>query len=186
MVVLGFLLTFLLSDPSASPIKVGGETFVPKGLIFSESPPEGRVTGQAALSDGCEWVLESETRLASKRVEKERPEEDCLQHFYKTRVVLAKRCPAPAKPLESSSERITARSPECPDAGAAAPSPSSAVRAISSGTTPDGRSQEIVIHPDGTRLTIQWDDQSVSVQIRYPDGSTDRMSQTAEVSPKAE
>lgn len=159
----------------ADEVKVGGEEFIPKGLIFSESDPKSRVAGEGDLADGCEWVLESDTRVAARRVEKESPEQDCVQYFYRTRVELLRRCPAPASPEIVTSERTTNRAPICPDAAGSIDPPAIEARAISSGETPDGQRQQIIVHPDGTRLTLQWNSKGISVGIRYTDGTTDRL-----------
>lgn len=46
---------------------------------------------------------------------------------------------------------------------------------LSSGTTAERKHQEIVLQPDGTRITLVYEHASVIAAIGYPDGSGDTL-----------
>lgn len=151
-------------------IKVAGVEFVPKDLIFAAVEPKSRATADGSLPNECKWEFLSETRIG-----KQEDGQGCVRYFYKTTVALTQTCPAPHdKPVGASSERITAQGPFCPDRGKVQP-PNVETKALSSGTTADGRHQEIVVQPDGTRITLVYDGASVTAMIGYPDGSGDTL-----------
>jgi hypothetical protein len=153
-----------------SQVRVGGREFIPKDLIFADADPKSRVTGESDLADGCKWVLAVDTRSAAQHLE-----EDCRRYFYRTRVTLEKECPPPAEKEHSTSERITYTGPHCPPASGKLPPPRTESRAISSGKTPDGRNQEIILQPDGTHLTFIHNETGAQISIRYPDLTTDTL-----------
>lgn len=166
----GVLLVFLTLVPSLlAQVKVGGREIVPKGLIFADPDPKSTVTAEGELEDGCGWTLEGETRFAE-----ERAEEECVLDYRRTTVLLTRKCPAPAKPEPVVAERTTtAPKQRCPDEGGELAELEVETRAISSGTTPDGKRQAILTQPDGTRLTMSWDMSGARVVIRFPDATTD-------------
>jgi hypothetical protein len=149
-------------------VKVAGAEFVPKDLIFAAVEPKSRAVADGALPAECKWDFISETRVG-----KQEDGQGCVRYFYKTTISLMQSCPAPHdKPTGASSERITAQGPFCPDHGKVPP-PSVESKALSSGTTADGKHQEILVQPDGTRITLVYDGASVTAAIGYPDGSGD-------------
>ena len=151
-------------------VKVAGVEFVPKDLIFAAVEPKSRATAEGPLPGECKWDFASETRIG-----KQEDAQGCVRYFYKTAVTLAQTCPAPHdKPAGVSSERITAQGPFCPENGRVHP-PNVETRALSSGTTAEGKRQEIVLQPDGTRITLVYDANSVVASIGYPDGSGDTL-----------
>jgi hypothetical protein len=169
LLLLSLLVALGISADRGS-VKVGGREFIPKGLIFPDADPKSRVAGEGELSDGCRWVLVAETRVADQRAE-----DDCRRYYYRTHVVLQKKCAPPAEPEEAHSERVTTTGPHCPDNSGSVADPKIDSRAISAGLTPDGRFQDIIQQPDGTRLTITHDDSGARVALRYPDGTTDAL-----------
>jgi hypothetical protein len=151
-------------------LKVGGVEFVPKDVIFGAVESKSRATADGSLPGECKWELVSETRIG-----KQEDGDGCLRYFYKTTVTLTQTCPAPNdKPSGVSSERITAHGPFCPKQ-AKVPPPNVESHALSSGTTADGKHQDIVVQPDGTRITLVYDAAGVTVTIGYPDGSADTL-----------
>jgi hypothetical protein len=151
-------------------IKVAGVEFVPKDLIFAAVEPKSRATADGPLPSDCKWDFTSETRLG-----RQEDGQGCIRYFYKTSVYLTQTCPAPHdKPIGFSSERITAQGPFCPDHGKVQ-APSTESKVLSSGTTSDGKHQEIVVQPDGTRITLIYDKAGVIVAIGYADGSGDAL-----------
>lgn len=175
--VILFLLLLAVSGPAAlSQVKIAGEEIVPKGLIFADSHPQSRVTAEGELADGCGWSISAETRFAEQRLET-----DCYLDYRRTSVTLTRKCPAPAKPESSVAERTTtAPGPRCPAESGEIDPPDVASKAISSGTTPDGKRQAILVQADGTRMTMSWDESGAHVVIRFPDGTTDRLDVAAE------
>src|SRR5947207_542720 len=138
-------------------IKVAGVEFVPKDLIFAPVEPRSRATADGPLPAECKWDFTSETRLG-----RQEDGQGCIRYFYRTTIALTQTCPAPHdKPVGASSERITAQGPFCPDHGKVPP-PSVESKALSSGTSSDGKHQEIVMQPDGTRIVLTYDDHSVT------------------------
>ena len=151
-------------------IKVAGVEFVPKDLIFAPVEPKSRATADGALPGECKWDFVSETRVA-----KQEDGQGCIRYYYKTTVSLTQACPAPNdKPVGASSDRITAQGPFCPDHGKVQP-PNTDSKALSSGTTADGKHHDIVVQPDGTRVELIYDDNGVLAAIAYPDGSGDAL-----------
>jgi hypothetical protein len=166
-----------------SQVRVGGREFIPKDLIFADADPKSRVSGESDLADGCKWILSVDTRAAAQHLE-----DDCRRYYYRTRVTLEKECPPPAEKEQSTSERVTYTGPHCRNAAGELPPPRVESRAISSGRTPDGRNQEIIQQPDGTRLTFTHDRSGAQIAIRYPDTTTDLLTVAAkkEEPPKTE
>lgn len=151
-------------------VKVAGVEFVPKDLIFAAVEPKSRATAEGTLPAECKWEFISETRVG-----KQEDGQGCVRYFYRTTVSLTQSCPAPhEKPAGSASDRITSQGPFCPEHGKVAP-PNVESKALSSGTTSDGKHQEIVLQPDGTRITLIYDGVSVLAVIGYPDGSGDAL-----------
>ena len=158
----------LLAVPASAGVKVNGTEFVPKDLIFSAADPRSRATAEGPLPNECSWNFTSETKIGRREDDK-----GCVRYFYQTVVRLAQNCPEPAKPQEHSSERVTATGPFCPDSSGKVQQPNADAHVLSSGTTSDGKHQDIVQQPDGTRIVIVSDDASVVVTVVYPDGSGD-------------
>lgn len=154
--------------PAQEAVKVAGDSFFPGDLIFGEADPKSVATGEGSLPDECKWELRTSTRVAREDVDR-----TCRRYFYKTGVVLTRKCPAPQKPKVVSSERITTTGPHCAEEERKLPPPKVESRAISSGMVPDGRRQEIVEQPDGTRVVIRSDATGVEVRVSYPDRTTD-------------
>jgi hypothetical protein len=163
-----FLLLLLLAG-----VKVAGVEFVPKDLIFAAAEPKSRATADGPLPNECKWNFSSETRIA-----KREDAQGCVRYYYKTTVTLEQTCPAASDKIITvtrSSERITSAGPYCPDtAGKVAP-PQTEARVLSSGTTADGKHQDIVLQPDGTRITLLYDDAGVLAMVVYPDGTADAL-----------
>ncbi len=152
-------------------VKVAGVEFVPKDLIFAAVEPKSRATAEGPLPAQCKWDFVSETRVG-----KQEDGQGCVRYFYKTTVSISQTCPAPhEKPKGVASERITSQGPFCPDRAGKVQPPNVESRALSSGTTAEGKHQEIVLQPDGTRVTLIYDDASVIAAIGYPDGSGDTL-----------
>jgi hypothetical protein len=168
--VIAASLTALIWGTSSAAIKVGGAEFVPKDVVFSPADARSRATGDGNLPDRCKWELSTETRVGQKSDDR-----NCASYFYRTRVVLSSTCPPPAKQdLEPrATERITKQGPFCPDGGAKVPLPALDAHAVSTGRTPEGKQQDILSQPDGTRITITSDASSVQVVVVYPDGTAD-------------
>jgi hypothetical protein len=158
----------LLTIPAGAGVKINGTDFVPKDLIFAAAEPRSRATAEGPLPNECSWSFTSETRVGRREDDK-----GCVRYFYDTVVRLAQNCPEPAKPQERTSERITATAPVCPDGSGKVQPPNVEAHVLSSGTTSDGKHQDIVQQPDGTRIVIVSDDASVVVTVLYPDGSGD-------------
>ncbi len=151
-------------------VKVAGVEFVPKDLIFAAVESRSRATAEGTLPSECKWDFISETRVG-----KQEDGQGCVRYFYKTTVALTQTCPAPhEKPAGASSDRITSQGPFCPDHGKVPP-PNVETKALSSGTTSDKKHQEVVLQPDGTRITLIYDSASVMAIIGFPDGSGDTL-----------
>ena len=160
----------LLALPAAAGVKINGAEFVPKDLIFATAEPRSRAAADGPLPNECSWGFTSETRVGRREDEK-----GCVRYYYQTTIRLAETCPEPAKPQSHSSERITSAGPFCPDTSGKVQPPNADARVLSSGTTSDGKHQDIVLQPDGTRIIIVSDDASVIVNIAYPDASGDSL-----------
>jgi hypothetical protein len=156
-------------------VKVAGVEFVPRDLIFAAAEPKSRATADGELPNECKWAFTSETRIAKRD---DGQGQGCVRYFYKTTVKLEQTCPAPNDQITTithSSERITATGPFCPDSSGKVPPPQTEARVLSSGTTADGKHQDILIQPDGTRITLTSDASSVLVVAVYPDGTADTL-----------
>lgn len=166
------LLSVLMLPLSAGAgVKVAGVEFVPKDLIFAAVEPKSRATAEGPLPAECKWDFVSETRIG-----KQEDGQGCVRYFYKTTVSLSQSCPAPhEKPLHVTSDRITSQGPFCPDRAGKVQPPSVESRALSSGTNAEGKHQETILQPDGTRITLIWDAAGVIAAIGYPDGSGDTL-----------
>ncbi|HLJ77150.1 MAG TPA: hypothetical protein VKT75_07040 [Acidobacteriaceae bacterium] len=90
-------------------------------------------------------------------------------------MVLQQTCSAPHEGANvvRSSERITSDGPYCPDTTGKVTPPKSDTHVISSGTTADGKHQDILTQPDGTRITLLYDEKGVVVTVVYGDGTSD-------------
>jgi len=156
-------------------VKVAGVEFVPKDLIFASPEAKSRATADGALPNECKWAFTSETRIAKRE---DSQGQGCVRYYYKTTVILEQTCPAPndkVTMVTRSSERITSAGPYCPDSsGKVAPPPTEA-RVLSSGTTAEGKHQDILTQPDGTRITLLYDDAGVLAVVVYPDGTADTL-----------
>lgn len=154
-------------------VKVAGVEFVPKDLIFAAAEPKSRATADGPLPNECKWNFSSETRIA-----KREDSQNCVRYYYKTSVVLEHVCPAPndkSTAVTRSSDRITSTGPHCPDASGKVAPPQTEARVLSSGTTADGKHQDIVTQPDGTRITLLFDSAGVLAVVIYPDGTADTL-----------
>lgn len=159
---------------AASSIKVAGLELLPKDLLFAAPDPRSRVTGEGSLGEESKWELTAETRLAQ-RIDAQ----SCVRYYYKTTGSLVFRPPVPQRPVIRRSERITWTSMQCPDRSGKVTAAKTEARAISSGTNGEGKQQEIVEQPDGTRITIVSDEKGITVAMTYPDGTTDVLNQAA-------
>lgn len=167
------LLLFLILLPltAGGGVKIAGVEFVPKDLIFAAVEPKSRATADGPLPAQCKWEFVSETRIG-----KQEDGQGCVRYFYKTTVSVSQSCSAPLeKPKYITSERITSQGPFCPDRAGKVQPPNIESRALSSGRNAEGKNQEIVLQPDGTRITLIYDDASVIAGIVYPDGSGDTL-----------
>jgi hypothetical protein len=154
-------------------IRVAGVDFAPKDLLFAAAEPRSRAVADGSLPEGCKWSFVAETRIAKRDDEK-----SCIRYFYKTTVTLEQGCPAPAeKKVVRSAERITASPPQCADASGKLPPPQTDAKVLSSGITAEGKRQEIVVQPDGTRITLLYDDAGAICVVAFPDGSADVLKQ---------
>jgi hypothetical protein len=152
-------------------VKIAGAEFVPKDLVFAAAESRSRATAEGPMPGECKWDFVSETRIGRREDEKE-----CVRFYYKTSVSLVLSCmTAGSRPERRFAERITATEARCPDASGRINPPAVEARAISSGTTVDGRSQEIVVLPDGTRAILSYDAAGVVVTAVFPDGTVDTL-----------
>lgn len=152
-------------------IKVAGVEFLPRDLVFAAPEPKSRATADGPLPNECGWSFVSETRVAKREDDK-----GCVRYYYKTTVTLQQSCPAPEeKKVTRSAERITSPGLSCPDGSGHVPPPASDARVLSTGTTADGRHQDILVQPDGTRITVSYDATGATCAIGFPDGSGDTL-----------
>ncbi|HYS52819.1 MAG TPA: hypothetical protein VER58_03515 [Thermoanaerobaculia bacterium] len=168
-------LALAFASPVLAGVKVGGVDFVPKDLIFAAPDAKSRATADGPLPNECKWSFVAETRIARR----EDPQgKDCVRYYYKTTVAVVQSCPSQdGKTTETTrlSERITSSGPFCPDASGKVTPPNVEAHVLSSGTTPEGKHQDVVAQPDGTRITILSDDASVVAVAVYPDGTADTL-----------
>jgi hypothetical protein len=158
-------------------IKVAGVDFVPKDLIFAAADAKSRATAEGPLPNECKWNFVAETRIA-RREEPQGRDKDCVRYYYKTTVTLTQACPAEnGKTTEVTklSERITSAGPFCADGSGKIAPPNIEARVLSSGTTAEAKHQDIVTQPDGTRITLLYDDAGVLAVVVYPDGTADTL-----------
>lgn len=150
-------------------VKIAGVEFVPKDLVFASPEAKSRATADGPLPGECKWDFVAETRIGRRE-----DTQGCIRFYYKTTVSLVHVCPSrEAAAVRRVAERITATDTRCPDANGRVTPPAVDSRAVSSGTTVDGRSQEIISQPDGTRITLSYDAASATVTAAFPDGTTD-------------
>ncbi len=150
-------------------VKIAGVEFVPKDLIFAAPEARSRATGEGPLPDQCKWDFTAETRIGRRE-----DAQGCIRFYYKTTVSLVHVCPSKeVAAVRRVAERITATDTRCPDANGRVTPPAVDSRAVSSGTTVDGRTQEIISQPDGTRITLSYDAASATVTAAFPDGTAD-------------
>jgi hypothetical protein len=156
-------------------VKIAGVDFVPKDLIFAAAEPKSRATADGSLPNECKWDFSSDTRIAKR----DDPQgQGCVRYYYKTTVTLVQTCPAPNDKVTTvirSSERITSAGPFCPDSSGKVAPPHTEARVLSSGTTAEGKHQDILTQPDGTRITLLYDDSAVVAVVIYPDGTGDTL-----------
>ncbi len=155
-------------------VKVAGVEFVPKDLVFADVDPRNQATADGPLPNDCKWNFSSATQIG--RVD-EGQGLRCVLYYYKTTVALQQTCSAPNQKENAgrSSERITSDGPYCPDASGKVTPPKSDTHVISSGKTAEGKHQDILTQPDGTRITLLYDDKGVMVTIVYIDGTADML-----------
>jgi hypothetical protein len=167
------VLILLVGGRLLGGVKVAGVDFVPKDLIFAAPEARSRATAEGPRPNECKWSFTSETRIGKREDAK-----DCVRYYYKTTVTLEQTCPAPndkSTDVVRKSERITSTGPFCPDASGRVAPPQTEARVISSGTTTDGKHQEIVLQPDGTRITLLYDAEKTQAMAVYPDGTADSL-----------
>ncbi len=168
-------MSFLLLLLVLAGVKVAGVDFVPKDLIFAAPELKSRATADGSLPHECKWNFSSETRIAKR----DDPQgQGCIRYYYKTTVTLEQTCPAPNEKTTTvtrSSERITSSGPYCPDSSGKVAPPATEARVLSSGTTAEGKHQDILTQPDGTRITLVYDDSAVVVAIGFPDATGDAL-----------
>jgi hypothetical protein len=98
------------------------------------------------------------------------PQEKCSAFYYRTSVVLSKICPDPLAPSTQRTERIVLAGIGCPDSPF---TPRTEARILSMGTNADGKGQEVLLQPDGTRITLLSGPEAVHVTVGFPDGTGD-------------
>ena len=163
------LLLLTLGDPTIAGVKVADAEFVPKDLIFASAESKSRASAEGSLPNECTWSFLAQTRIGTRE-----DSQRCVRFYFKTTVTLVQSCPAKEKPpVLRMAERITATPTRCPDAKGPVAPPATEATVISSGTTVDGRHQEIVRQPDGTRITLSYDEDAVAITVGFPDGTTD-------------
>ncbi len=163
---------WILLLPLLAQIKVGGVEFLPKNTIFASADERSIATGSGTLPDGCRWELSVVTSVGQAMQEQpaKPPVDDCVAFYYRTVATLTRSCSDPQTPESSTSERTTFGGRDCPSA---AWRPNYESRILSTGRNADGRRQEIVLQPDGTRVTVQTTPPGVDIILAYPDGSQD-------------
>ena len=150
-------------------MKVAGAEFVPKDLIFASPDSASQATSEGPLPDECTWSFIAETRIGEREDSRR-----CLRFYYKTTVTLVQSCPASEEPAaRRAAERITATNNRCPDKQGRVTRPEEGTTIISSGTTVEGKTQEILRQPDGTRVTLTYDEKGVTIVVAFPDGTRD-------------
>ena len=157
--------------PALAGVKVAGVEFVPKDLIFAAAEPKSRANADGPLPNECKWNYTSETRIARRE-----DSQGCIRYYYKTSVTLEQACPPPndkTTAVTRFSERITSAGPYCPDGSGKIAPPQTEARVLSSGTTAEGKHQDILTQPDGSRITLLYDDASALAVVIYPDGTAD-------------
>ncbi len=155
--------------PAPAGVKVGGSEFVPKDLIFASADSTSQAGAEGTLPNDCKWTFLAETRIG-RRENAQR----CVRFYFKTSVVLTQSCPAKeATPVRRYAERITATDERCPDGSGRLNAPSADTKVMSSGTTVDGRRQEILRQADGTRVNLSYDEKTVVATVSFPDGTSD-------------
>ncbi|HSP14747.1 MAG TPA: hypothetical protein VLV78_08345 [Thermoanaerobaculia bacterium] len=166
-------LVIAFAAPALAGVKIAGVDFVPKDLIFAAPEARSRATAEGSRPNECKWDFVSETRVGKR----EDPQgKDCVRYYYKTTVTLEQTCPAPndkSTGITKLSERITSAGPFCPDASGKIAPPHTEARVLSSGTTAEGKHQDVLTQPDGTRITLLYDSAVVQVVATYPDSTTD-------------
>ena len=168
MILLVALLTTAGANGEQGSIKIAGETMFPSELVFMDPDPRSQAHAEGTLGDGCEWELDTVTRTAPHHTA-----HGCVEYFYKTTVTMTRKCAAPRRPQQVVSERMTKSGRMCATENRPLPEPKSVTLAVSSGRIPDGRFQDIVEQPDGSRVTINWSPSTVDVRVVYPDKTID-------------
>ena len=164
------MVVWLLLALLHASVKVAGVEFVPKDLVFAAADPRSRATAEGPLPEECKWEFVTETRIG-----RHDDAQRCVRYYYKTSVALIRSCPQ-SKPLRSFSERIISTGPHCPDGTGKIVPPRIESRALSTGTTTDGRHQDIILQPDGTRITLLSDIANAVATAAYSDGTVDTLS----------
>ena len=176
------LAPWILSLLLLAQMKVGGVEFLPKNTIFASADERSIAMGSGTLPDGCRWELSVVTSVgqAMQQQPSVAPVDDCVAFYYRTVATLTRACPDPMRPESTSSERTTFGGRDCPGADYR---PNAESRILSTGRNADGRRQEIVLQPDGTRVTVQTTPPGVDIILAYPDGSQDVLKVTARPDP---
>lgn len=152
-------------------IKIAGVEFVPKDLIFADPEPKSRVTAEGSLPKQCSWSFVAESRLG-----RHSESQDCVRFFFKSSAMLSEECPAPNEERsQKSCDHIVATDSKCPDSGGKVTPPPVDAKALSSGTMSDGKHQDVALLPDGTRIVLTYDGETVVAVLAFPDGSGDML-----------
>ncbi len=167
----GLALLLVLLAVGSLAVKVGNVEFVPSDLIFADAESKSRATADGSLPSDCKWSLLAETRLA-----KHQESQDCIRFYFKTTVRLSQECPRPNEQhVAKSCERVTATDPKCLGDQGRIASPSTDARVLSSGTTAEGRHQDVVQMADGTRITLVYDAENAIATVAFADGTADTL-----------
>lgn len=161
------ILLWLFALPGLSAVKIAGVEFVPKDLVFAVAEAKSRAIAEGSLPNDCKWSFMTETRIGRRE-----EAQGCIRFYYRTTVTLTELCAA-KETVRKFAERITALESRCPDSGGRVTTPPVDARAVSSGVTVDGKSQEIVLQPDGTRVILSYDAAGVTATAVFPDGTVD-------------
>jgi hypothetical protein len=145
-------------------LRVGQSEFLPEDLVFSVVDDASRAVGEGKLADGCRWVLRTETAVG------QHPLGKCSAFYYRTSIALTKICSEPATSSTQRSERIVLAGMSCPNTPF---TPKTEARILGMGTNADGNLQEVLLQPDGTRITLLSGPESVHVTVAFSDGTRD-------------
>ena len=161
---LALAITLLGCAALLAQLRVGTSEFLPEDLVFSVVDEASRAAGEGKLADGCRWVLRTETAIG------QHPLGKCSAYYYRTSVLLTKICSEPAPSATQRTERIVLAGMSCPNVPFTL---KTEARILSMGTNADGKLQEVLLQPDGTRITLLSGPESVHVTVAFSDGTSD-------------